>query len=163
MQEFKSGSSFSEHVLQRLVDDTKSDTEAGRRGRRKVMFRAIYGEFVGTTLFFIPIFGTFANSVALGWSQSFTNMCVALISGLHVTAAIMCFSGISGAQFNPAISFSLWITKKLSNRKFIFYIIAQMAASVLAMFAVYCSFSHPPKEMYEACSLKPAPDAEIIK
>ncbi len=84
---------LSEQLIQKLVDDVKDDTEAGRIGRRTVMFRAIYGEFVGTTLFFVPIFGACANGYFLNWDQSFTNMAVALVSGLHVTANIMCFSG----------------------------------------------------------------------
>ena len=85
---------LSEQIIQKLVDDGKDDTPAGRLGRRKVMFRAIYGEFVGTTLFFIPIFGACANGYALNWDQSFTNMAVALVSGLHLTASIMCFAGM---------------------------------------------------------------------
>jgi glycerol uptake facilitator-like aquaporin len=31
---------------------------------------------------------------------------------------IFSFSGISGAVFNPAIAFALWLTGKLSNRYF---------------------------------------------
>lgn len=152
---------LTEEVIQKIVDDPKykDDTVAGKQGRRKVMWRAIYGEFVGTVMFFTPIFGCLANSIRNDWDPSFTNMTAALVSGLNLVMAIMCFSNISGAVFNPAISFSLWITKKLSNRKFIFYCIVQLLASIFAMFLIFCTFPRP-HEVYKVCTVRPGPDTD---
>ena len=87
-------------------------------------------------------------------------MAVALVSGFHLISAIMCFSGVSGAQFNPAISFSLWLTGKLSNRKFLFYMVVQMLASITCMFIIFCTFTDPTEGMYTACTVRPEPDAD---
>ena len=50
------------------------------------------------------------------------------------------YSGVSGANFNYAISFALWLTGKLSNRKLVLYILAQLAGCVVSMGLVALSF-----------------------
>ena len=53
---------------------------------------------------------------------------------------IFSYSEISGANFNCCISFALWLTGKLSNRKLLLYIIFQILGGLTALFLVYCSF-----------------------
>lgn len=48
---------------------------------------------------------------------------------------------LTGAQFNSAISFALWLTGKLSNRRAILYIVVQLTASIMGMVIVACIFS----------------------
>ena len=124
------------------------------------MYYAVYGEFVGTCIYFVPIFAAGANGKKNDWDPSFTGLVIGLISGLNLTSTIMCFSNISGANFNPAISFSLWLTGRLSNRKFVAYFIAQLLASVVSMVVIFLSFPSPDQSMYEGCTVTPKTDAD---
>ena len=137
-----------------LLDEngTKDVSEEGKLRRRKMMLRAIYGEFIGTNLFYIPIFGVIANSYTQNWSPEFTLLSSAFVASFSAVALTMCFSSISGANFNCDISYSLWLTGKLSNRKVIFYIIAQISAT----FIIYCTFTDTTKQTFEALSVSPA-------
>jgi aquaporin related protein len=79
------------------------------------------------------IFATLSNGFFNGWDSDVLQLSVALVTGFQAAAVIFCFSSVSGAVFNPAITFALWLTKKLSNRKCIFYIMVQLLASIIAM------------------------------
>jgi len=84
-------------------------------------------EFIGTFFLVLTVGMTVLgpNSVAL-WAP------LAIGSAL----AIMVFAGghISGGHYNPAVSFSAFLRKKLSGRDLGLYWIAQLAAGVLAAF-----------------------------
>eukprot|EP00981_Chlorochromonas_danica_P015645 scaffold14237_cov169-Ochromonas_danica.AAC.4 len=99
----------------------------------------------------MPIFGILANNYAEGASGTFTRLTTGLAAAINVIAMIMCFSGLSGAIFNPAITFSLWIAGKISNRKCFFFILVQMLGSIACMLLIYASFPHVDRGMWEAC------------
>ena len=70
---------------------------------------------------------------------------------------------MSGAIFNPAVCFALWLTKKLSNRKFILYILVELLGSVFAMTVMYATFTSPTKELYAAIAVVPSSTADIYR
>ncbi|OGY25193.1 MAG: hypothetical protein A2Z11_01780 [Candidatus Woykebacteria bacterium RBG_16_43_9] len=57
---------------------------------------------------------------------------IALAHGTALLAFIYAFNHISGAHFNPAVTVSLWVTKKIETSVAVGYIIAQLAGAVLA-------------------------------
>lgn len=135
------------------------DTSGGRIERRKKFMRAVYGEFFGTFIFLLPIFACLANAYRQQWEGWFTNLAVALVSGFQLVTVVMCFSSLSGAILNPAITFALWLTKKTSNRKCLTFMIAECLASLLAMAVIYGTFPHADKDMYKAVACVAPSDA----
>lgn len=57
---------------------------------------------------------------------------VALAFGLTVVTMAYAIGHISGAHFNPAISFGLWAGKRFSAKELVPYIIAQVLGAILA-------------------------------
>jgi glycerol uptake facilitator-like aquaporin len=123
--------------------------------------RAGYGEFMCTFLFFTPILGTIANTSFQGLPSSEKRYLAAFVGGFQAIAVSFAFSSVSGAHFNPAISFALWITGKLSNRKCILYIFVQFLASILSMAVVATMFDSDDNLLYEACVVKPVNDRHL--
>ena len=59
-------------------------------------------------------------------------MGIAFAHGFALLAFIYALNHISGAHFNPAITISLWVTKRIDSSVAIGYIISQLAGAVLA-------------------------------
>jgi glycerol uptake facilitator-like aquaporin len=142
-----------EQLDERIKRD-KSDR--ARIGRRRLFIRALWGEFFCTLLFFTPIFGVVANARVGGYDDGISALVIAATGGFQAIANIFAFSSVSGAHFNPAISFALWLTGKLSNRKLAGYIFVQLLASIMAMCIVAAMFySKEMKEIYAAVVVQP--------
>jgi len=141
--------------------DIKDKTPEARQYRKRMMLRAVYGEFVGTTIFMTSVFSSIINLESFDTDPAVVLLCVALVASFSVIAVIMCFSQISGSNLNPAISFALWLTGRLSNRKFILYVVAQLSASVFSMFIIFLTFSNPTIEMYKLVAIKPAEEDQL--
>lgn len=73
-------------------------------------------EFIGT-FFLVLVAGLTGNPLAIGG-----------------VLAVMVYMGgyISGANYNPAVSFALWLQKKLSNKDFLVYVAVQLVAGLAA-------------------------------
>eukprot|EP01035_Chromulina_nebulosa_P025179 gene25179-32849_t len=141
--------------------DVKDKSPEARAYRTKMMLRAVYGEFVGTTIFMTSVFGSIIHLETIGTDPGVELLCVALTAGFSVIAVIMCFSQISGSNLNPAISFALWLTGRLSNRKVVLYVCAQLLASVFSMCIIFLTFSNPTIEMYKLVAVKPADGEDL--
>lgn len=132
--------------------------EAKKR-RRHAMYRAAYGEFMCSLIFFTPIFCAIVNGVSRGWGSDIISLIAAFVSGLQAVGVCFAFSSVSGAHFNPAVSFALWLTGKLSNRKCIVYIFVQLLASIIAMgIAKAIFFDFDNDAFFEACAVVPVDD-----
>ena len=111
-----------------VLDDSKQSKDISPEAiikRRKKMIRAIYGEFICTCIYFTCLFGAIANGHYNNWSEEFKVFTAAMVSGFMVVSFTLAFSDMSGANCNSAISFSLWLTGGLSNRKTVCYIIGR--------------------------------------
>lgn len=126
--------------IEHLIDEkiSKDTSPEAKKGRRKMMLRAAYGEFMCSLLFYTPIFGTIMNTQK--WTQSVQSLAIALVSGFQAIAVSFAFSSVSGAHFNSAVSFALWSTGKLSNRKAIAYVFVQLIASIFAVYICLMMF-----------------------
>lgn len=147
-------------IEEKLLRDRSPEARAGRR---RMMYRAVYGEFMCTLLFYAPIFCCIANGTISGWTSSFTALVAAFVSGFQAIAVCFAFSSVSGAQFNSAISFALWMTGKLSNRRVVLYIAVQLLASVIGMVVVTCIFHGDLQHVYDSIAVVPADDKHLGK
>jgi len=145
-------------------DEREDDAKESEKRRFNVMLRAVYSEFLCTIIFFSPIFALLSNAHLQGWESSVTVLTAAIVTSLQATACIFSFSSISGAVFNPAISFALWLTGKLSNRKLVLFVIAQLFGSVFAMFLIWCTFTSPEENgLYHAIAVIVPPGADLAR
>lgn len=127
--------------------------------RHHAFVRAIYAEFMGTLIFLSMIFGSIANCTRLGWDPISTTFAVTAAAGLQLIATIFCFSSLSGSQLNPAITFSLWVCGKISNRKCIAFIAAQFLASIIAVAFLYAAFPGVDQHFLKVVAVNPPSDA----
>lgn len=118
-----------EIITEKILRD---NSPAAKARRRNAMLRAAYGEFMCTLIFLTVIFCAITNAKQSGFDSGITALIAAFVSGLQAIAMCFAFSSVSGAHFNPSVSFALWLTGKLSNRKCVCYIVVQMLASLIA-------------------------------
>jgi glycerol uptake facilitator-like aquaporin len=107
--------------------------------------------------FFACTLGATISTAQGGVSGPAIDILNALVAGLAGSGCISTFSEISGANFNPAVTFGLWVSGKTSNRKFIFYLFAQVLASILA--ALFCVVYHGGSAKDTIDSLRVIPQA----
>eukprot|EP00842_Homolaphlyctis_polyrhiza_P006362 jgi/Hompol1/6727/HPOL_005060-RA len=106
--------------------------------RKRVMFRAIFGEGLVTFLFMFIVEGTAVNN---GRQSNPENLVLgALSTALASVALIYSFADVSGAHFNPAVTFATVITGKVSVRKGLAFIGIQLLASVFATLFLFAVF-----------------------
>ena len=86
-------------------------------------------EFIGT--FTLVLFGT-GVAVITG-----NLLATALAFGLAIIASAYVIGDISGCHVNPAVSFAMLISKKLSLKDFIGYVISQVAGAFAASGVLY--------------------------
>lgn len=123
-----------------LLNPEEKKSEGFFSSKNASFIRSIYGEFMGTFLFLLPVLGAVANTYRYNFSPETSTMIVALAGGCQLISVIFCFSSLSGSQLNPAITISLWICNKISNRKCLWNIIAQLLASILLTSCILLSF-----------------------
>ncbi|KAL8280273.1 hypothetical protein RQP46_007387 [Phenoliferia psychrophenolica] len=103
---------------------------------------AMFGEFVGTFLFLYMAFtsaqsGVYSSTQDLnkptsGVKDNQTVLFIALSFGMSLLVNAWVFFRITGAAFNPAVSFSLWLIGGVSNRRLAMIVPAQMAGGACA-------------------------------
>jgi glycerol uptake facilitator-like aquaporin len=145
--------------IESYIEKTAVDrSPEARAGRRRAMVRAIYGEFMCTFIFLFTVLGVITHSYVNSWSPEFSSLASALNAGFQAVAVCFAFSSVSGAHFNPSISFALWLTGKLSNRKVILYILVQLISSVCATGMVIAIFHHDNEDIFDAIVIVPPND-----
>lgn len=55
----------------------------------------------------------------------------ALAFGLSIVAVAYVIGNVSGCHVNPAVSFAMWIDKRISGKDFILYVLAQVIGAVI--------------------------------
>lgn len=94
--------------------------------------RALIAEFIGT--FALVFVGVLAIEQFQGQASGLLG--VALAHGLTIATMAWATASISGGHLNPAVSFALWISKKIDAVTFLGYIVAQMLGAISAAFLV---------------------------
>ncbi|MDL2271008.1 aquaporin family protein [Methanobrevibacter sp. OttesenSCG-928-I08] len=111
--------------------------------------KKMLSEIIGT--FFLVFFGTGSaivtlmitnefnpNSVGIGVLGGLGDwIAIALVFGLTVMASIYLFGKLSGAHFNPAVTIGLLVSRNISLKDSVLYIIAQVFGAILGSLALY--------------------------
>lgn len=88
------------------------------------------GEYIGTfALVFAGTGAIIINDVSGG---VITHLGVALVFGLIVMTMIYALGEISGAHFNPAVSFGFWLAKRLPVKELPLFVISQVLGALSA-------------------------------
>ncbi len=103
--------------------------------------RKAAAEFLGTAALLVVVVG----SGITGESLSQGNLAVALLAnslatGAGLFALIQTFGTISGAHFNPAVSFVEWLWGKLSARELGLYLVAQIMGALTGVLTTHVMF-----------------------
>jgi len=110
-------------------------------------FKKYLAELIATfSLVFIGAGAILSNNSLTG---------VALAHGLVLMAMIYATAHISGAHVNPAVTIAMWVTKKISTKNSIFYIIAQLLGATIAGYALLTIFPNSPGLHLGATALGP--------
>ncbi len=101
-----------------------------------------FSEFLGTAGLLIVVVG----SGIMGETLSKENAAMALLAnsiatGAGLYALIQTFGPISGAHFNPAVSFVEYLWKRISTKDFIAYSLAQVSGGLIGVFLTHIMFS----------------------
>lgn len=87
-------------------------------------------EFIGTfALVFAGTGAIIINDVSGG---AITHLGIGLVFGLIVMTMIYALGEISGAHFNPAVSFGFWLAKRLPLKELVPFIISQVLGAMTA-------------------------------
>src|SRR5262245_52053784 len=99
-------------------------------------WRKVVAEVVGTFFFFF--IGIGSALVLVGTSPSaFNTLDIALAHGFALALAISALGHISGGHFNPAVTISLAVTRKIGPVLALFYIIGQIVGGLIASYTLW--------------------------
>lgn len=104
-------------------------------------FRCCCSEFLATFIFLFAV-ETAAINVA---RANFTETAIVVggaVTGMAAVAVLAAFGDISGAHFNPAVTFGALIGGKIAPLKALAYVITQLAASTAAAGLIYAAFQY---------------------
>jgi aquaporin Z len=89
--------------------------------------KALFAEGFGT---FVLVLMGCGSAVLAGSKIGFLGISIAF--GLAIVAMAYSVGGISGGHFNPAVSLAMMLKGRITKTKFLSYIVAQLAGSVIA-------------------------------
>lgn len=98
-------------------------------GRHKIA--TLVAEFLGTGILTLLVLSVKTSNLGVPFF-------VALAAGLTVALMTFAFGGVSGANFNPALTIGLWTARKISTVKAVLYIVVQL----LGAWAAYGIFTY---------------------
>ncbi|CAD6268489.1 unnamed protein product [Miscanthus lutarioriparius] len=110
------------------------------------LYRALIAEFMATLIFLYVSIAT-----VIGYkNQSMAEACtgvgflgVAWSFGATIFILVYCTSGISGGHINPAVTFGLFVGRKLSLVRTLLYIVAQCLGAICGVGIVKGIMKHP--------------------
>jgi aquaporin TIP len=112
--------------------------------------KQLVAEFIGTfALIFVGVGAIYQNAGLLA---------VALAHGLTIFVMIAALGHISGGQFNPAVSFGLWVGGKMPLARMVAYWIAQLLGATAAAFLLLYVFADLPGQVAATTIAKGTPD-----
>ncbi len=89
-------------------------------------------EFIGTAV--LVLFGCGSAAIAGG---ALGTLGIALAFGLSIVAMAYVIGNISGCHINPAVSLAMLISKKMSVKDFICYVVAQVIGAIAGIGLLY--------------------------
>ena len=109
-------------------------------------WNAVIAEVAGTFMFFFVGIGAAAlidRGTAAGAAPDPAAglLVVALAHGIVLAVLVSSLGAVSGAHFNPAVTFGVWVAGQIPGRRAAAYVIAQLIGGLLAAWAVRAIFS----------------------
>ncbi|MDP8903824.1 MAG: aquaporin [Chloroflexota bacterium] len=101
-------------------------------------WNAVIAEMAGTFLFFFVGIGSVAAGQLTGWAATDPAglIVVALAHGVVLAVLVSALAAVSGAHFNPAVTFGVWVAAQIPGRRAVAYVLAQLIGGLLAALAV---------------------------
>ncbi len=99
-------------------------------GRNKIAM--LVAEFLGTAFLTLVVLGVQRSTLGLPYF-------IALAAGLTVAFGVYAFGGVSGAQFNPALTLGLLVARRIKVTAAVLYVAVQLLGG-WAAYAVYHYF-----------------------
>jgi glycerol uptake facilitator-like aquaporin len=132
--------------------------------KKRVMIRAVFGEGLVTFLFMFIVMATAVNN---GRQENPENLVLGCISTAFASVALIySFADVSGAHFNPAVTFATVITGKMSVRKGFLFIGIQMFSAVFATLALLVVFpgikGSPKSSIASYVTVEAAGDSNLV-
>ena len=101
--------------------------------------RKLFAEVIGT---FVLVFGGVGTAVLAGaWVNA---LGVSLAFGFTLLVMAYAIGPISGCHINPAVTLGMWMSKKVSGREALLYMVAQVIGAILAAGVLYVIASGAP-------------------
>ena len=100
--------------------------------------RSLTAEFLGTFLFAFIAVGVVVVDASRGGQLGLPG--IAIAQGLAFAIAVTATLSISGGHINPAVTFGLWLAKRIGGKLGALYVLAQLLAAVLAVVCVNNEF-----------------------
>lgn len=94
-------------------------------------------EFIGTFALVFAGVGSIMTGKLIGQESL---LVVALAHGLAIAIMVTALANASGAHFNPAVSFAMFVTQRMSATDFAAYVLAQLAGGTAAGLVLNAAF-----------------------
>ena len=91
-------------------------------------------EMIGT---FVLVLMGCGSAVFFGCTAPAEVLAVAFAFGLSVVAMAYAIGGISGCHINPAITFAVWLSERMSTKDAVGYVVGQFIGGVLGAAVIY--------------------------
>ena len=93
------------------------------------LYQQLLAELIASSIF---VYGVCGSCLYMANNETNLMLSCAFIGGIN----IYIFGRISGAHFNPAVSLALFIRKKLTFKKFVFYVITQFIGGFIGCIVI---------------------------
>jgi len=104
-------------------------------------WNALIAEIAGTFMFFFVGIGAVATLDRVGGVDSAAGLVVvALAHGVVLAVMVSALGAVSGAHFNPAVTFGVWLAGQIPGRRAVSYILAQLIGGLGAAWALRVVF-----------------------
>lgn len=101
-------------------------------------WNGVVAELAGTFLFFFVGMGAAAatGSFVGGSDPASGLIVVALAHGIVLAVLVSALGAVSGAHFNPAVTFGVWVAGQIPARRAVAYVLAQLIGAIVAALAI---------------------------
>ena len=94
------------------------------------------GEFIGSCFLVMIIVGSGIMAENLTNDNALRLTANTLATGAGLFVLITAFADISGAHFNPFVSLSMYLTKKIKGKLLTTYILAEFLGALIALYFI---------------------------